>query len=405
MMRAILLVSISVILTRVSPAQEVLTGSEPGSAPILFNSDATVLEAGEPRKDLACSVTPWKAQLGFDLRFHSGYEVSLPLREIEGNGNQLSILFRVMPKANPAEPMYFIQHFSVPPIEENATGSTRLDGGFDLGEGTYHIDWLMRDLRGRFCSAYWDTDASLSSKDRQVTVALPPQAVRPLQGEQFQAEPPVPRTETKPLSVKVLMNFAPQNPTSAALDPGETLALTSILRSISRNPQMGKLSVVAFNMQEQKEFYRQDYSDLVNFPALGESLKQVKLGTVDLNRLSQKHPGVEFLSSLVKNETGGEPHPDALIFVGPKALLDSNVPQDDLKQVGELDYPVFYMNYATDPQAVPWRDAIGRVVKFFKGWEYTISGPRDLWNAMTEMVGRITKSRETRINNLASHLD
>lgn len=400
-MRAILVISISLVFNLVAAAQDILSGSEPGSGPVLFNSDEMVLGSGEPRKDLACSVTPWKAQLGFDMKFHGGYDVSLPLHEIEGNGNQLSILFRVTPKANQADPVYFVQHFVVPPIEENAGGYTRLEGRFDLGEGTFHVDWLMRDLKGRFCSVYWDTDASLASKDRQVSVALPPQAVRPLEAEQFQDEPPLPRVQDRALNVKVLMNFAPPNPASAALDPSDTLALVSILRSISRNPQIGKLSLVAFNAQEQKEFYRQEYSERVDFPALGESLKQVKLGTVDLSRLAQKHPGTEFLSSLVKNEVGGDPHPDALIFVGPKSLLDSNVPQDDLKQVGELDYPVFYMNYNADPQAVPWRDAIGRMVKFFKGREYTISGPRDLWNAMTEMVSRITKSKESKISGLA----
>jgi hypothetical protein len=36
------------------------------------------------------------------------------------------------------------------------------------------------------------------------------------------------------------------------------------------------------------------------------------------------------------------------------------------------------------------------MVKFFKGREYTITGPRDLWNAVTEMVTRIAKFKQTR---------
>jgi len=64
--------------------------------------------------------------------------------------------------------------------------------------------------------------------------------------------------------------------------------------------------------------------------------------------------------------------------------------------VGEVDYPVFYMNYSLEPQKTPWRDAIGHAVKFFKGTEYTISRPRDLWFAVSEMVSRIVKSKQGR---------
>jgi hypothetical protein len=66
-----------------------------------------------------------------------------------------------------------------------------------------------------------------------------------------------------------------------------------------------------------------------------------------------------------------------------------------LKDLGEVDYPIFYMNYNLSPQAVPWRDSISHAVKFFKGQEYTITRPRDLWFAMSEMVGRIVKAKHS----------
>ena len=80
-----------------------------------------------------------------------------------------------------------------------------------------------------------------------------------------------------------------------------------------------------------------------------------------------------------------------VIFAGPKAMLDDGVPQESLKQVGDVEYPVFYMNYNLNPQAAPWRDAIGNAVKYFKGFEYTISKPRDLWFAWGEIMSRIVK--------------
>jgi hypothetical protein len=54
------------------------------------------------------------------------------------------------------------------------------------------------------------------------------------------------------------------------------------------------------------------------------------------------------------------------------------------------------MNYSMDPQMIPWKDSISHVVRFFKGREYAISGPRDLRNTVTEVVSRISKTRQTR---------
>ncbi|HUS08230.1 MAG TPA: hypothetical protein VMZ52_18140, partial [Bryobacteraceae bacterium] len=123
-------------------AQLLLTGSGNGAAVRIFNTDMAVLEAGESRKDLPCSVINSKPVLGFDLRYHAGYEVSVPLRELSGNENQLTILFRVAPDENKSEPLYFMQRVRVPSIEENAGGDAYLQGTFDLGEGKYHVDWL-----------------------------------------------------------------------------------------------------------------------------------------------------------------------------------------------------------------------------------------------------------------------
>src|ERR1700734_2129579 len=63
----------------------------------IFNTDLAVLEQDEQRKDLPCTVTPSKPALGFDLKFHAGYQVSVPLKELAGRENALSIVFRVAP--------------------------------------------------------------------------------------------------------------------------------------------------------------------------------------------------------------------------------------------------------------------------------------------------------------------
>jgi hypothetical protein len=361
----------------------------------IFNTDLAVFESGEVRKDLACTVTPAKPLLGFDLRFHAGYDVTIPLKELAGSENSLNILFRVAPQNHPDQPIYFTQHIRVPKLEDEAKGDAFLQGGFDLGEGNYHVDWLMRDRTERVCSFTWDSEAALAAKDRTINLAIGPGEIQRTDREQFKEEPPVQRASNEtPLNVKVLVNFAPQDSSSAALQPVDTSALVSILRSISREPRIGKFSIVAFNMQEERVVYRQEGADRIDFPALGEAINSLNLGTVDLKRLSEKHGDTDFLAGLVRREVGSsKSHPDALIFAGPKVMLDSNVPPDALKEAGEVNFPVFYMNYNLNPQAVPWKDAISHTVHFFRGYEYTITHPRDLWFAVSEMVSRIVKSR------------
>jgi hypothetical protein len=387
----------AVLLSVQSRAQSQLAGSG-GNGLHMMNTDLAVLEAQDVRKDLPCSVTPAKPLLGFDLRFHAGYEVNVPLKELSGSENKLTIIFRVTADGHKDDPMYFVQHVHVPSIEEEAKGEATLGGAFDLGEGSYHVDWLMRDRSERVCSFYWDSEATLPAKDKQIALEMAPGTVRRSQEEQFIEDPPVERTPSTgaPLNIKVLVNFAPQNFDSPALRPMDTVALISILRRISREPQFGKFSLVAFNIQEQRVLYRQSSSERIDFPALGQALQSVKLGTVDMKRLAQKHGDTDFLTDLIKKEMSAEDHPDALVFAGPKIMLDAAVPQDTLAPIAnDVDYPVFYMNYNLNPNAVPWKDSISRAVKVFRGTEYTISRPRDLWFSVTEMVSRIVKSRHS----------
>jgi hypothetical protein len=200
----------------------------------------------------------------------------------------------------------------------------------------------------------------------------------------------VSRINVDPLRVKILVNFAPQQSAAASMAPIDTSALVSILRSISREPRICKFSIVAFNMNDQKVVYRQEDSDQINFPELGKALSSIKLGMVDYKKLADKHSETEFLTKLIQDELGNT-NADALIFAGPKVMLDQDPAPDSLKDVTDVSFPVFYMNYVLTPQQNPWRDSIGNVVKKMRGYEYTISRPRDLWMAWTDIMTHIVK--------------
>jgi hypothetical protein len=74
-------------------------------------------------------------------------------------------------------------------------------------------------------------------------------------------------------------------------------------------------------------------------------------------------------------------------------MLDENIPEEVLREIGKPGFPVFYLNCNLEPHRTPWRDAIGRVVRFFKGSEFLVSRPRDIWFAVREVVSGIRNFR------------
>jgi hypothetical protein len=357
-------------------------------------SDVAVLEAQETRKEIPCTVTPVKPVVGFDLRFHAGYDVTIPLKSLEGSANLLTTVFRVVPAERQDGPAYFSQSIQVPEIREDAKGDAYLEGDFDLGEGKYHVSWLMRDRSERVCSSNWDIEAVLPAKDKALMpMKIAAANVEPADKDLFkQEDSPARDGASAPLSVKVMVNFAPQDSSSASMQPADKEGLMAILRNIAREPRIGKVSLVAFNVQEERIVYRQDDASQMDFPSLGDALQSLVFGTVKIQQLVQKHSGAAFLGDLMTREIGDAPVPmDAVVITGPKALVEDSIPADTLKQLGDAKVPVFYLNYIPNPAATPWRDAIGGAVRVMKGVEYTISRPRDLFAAWSDIMGRIMK--------------
>ena len=361
----------------------------------LIGNDSVVLDSDESKKDLPCTVTPVKPILGFDLRFHSGYDITVPLHEMAGDGDSLTIIFRVTSETAKDTPVYFSQHYTVPEIQDDAKGDASLGGEFDVGEGDYHVDWLMRDRLERVCSSNWDITAALTAHDQNIKLPIAPHSIETSDVEFFKEEPPVTRMGPQDaFKVKVLINFAPQQGAAATMQPIDTSALVSILRNISREPRIYKFSIVAFNMNEQRVVYRQDDADQIDFPKMGKALASLKFGMIDYKKLSDPHSGSDFLAKLVTDELASN-SADAVIFAGPKVAYTDSVAPDNLKELTSVSFPVFYLNYNLSPQQNPWRDPIGNIVKRLRGYEYTITRPRDLWTSWSDVMSRIVKLKLT----------
>src|SRR6266404_3993078 len=154
-----------------------------GHAQVLLSADArlppgdiAVLESRAAHRDISCQVEQVKPYLGFDLRFHTYYRITVPNKMLDEAGGSLQVVVRVRP-ASQADPVYLAQRLVVPDFPTETKGTGLFGGGFDLGRGRYKVDWMMRDSGGRVCSSHWELEAKLDSRERNVPLTLGDDAI------------------------------------------------------------------------------------------------------------------------------------------------------------------------------------------------------------------------------------
>ena len=380
------------MLSGAAYGQTLIQGISPNGPVHLLAGDAAILDSPESRSDLACTVKPVRPKIGFDLKYHSGYEVTIPLQELAGNRNGLTAVFRVLPDDKPEDPVYFSQNWAVPALPDDARGRGELQGTFLLGEGKYHVDWMVRDASGRVCSARWQIRAEPQGRYQQMVPGLARNSVQPEQGNLFTAEAPVTRDESQSLNVLILLHVAPESVSASRISESETLAVLSILRRIAQEPRIGSYSIVAFNLDRNTILYRRDDVQQLNFPELSDAFQQTHLGTVEITQLQDKENEANFLGGILEDAIGRRT-PDAVIFVGSRTRLDLDRPRPAAKDLVDPGCPVFYLTYIPDVARNPWRDLIGTAVKGWKGSELIITKPPDLFKAWTEVMSHFPKEK------------
>ena len=368
---------------------------KPGVWLRMEQTDLEVLERREPRNDLRCTLSQIKPALDWDFNFHTGYQVKVPLTALAGKGNQLTIVFRVIPQDHPGDPVYMTQKLSVPAVEEGSKGEATFAVPFALGEGIYHVDWLMRDEHKRTCAASWDVETRLSSKDVHLREGIPKTLVQPVE-QFFAGEPLVLRVPDRRLPhVSIVVSFDPPDPSSALLDERDVASLVAALRHIRRDPRIETSSIIACSLEAQQILFQQDDSSRMDMQALGEALEGLKLGVVDAKRLAASDGPGQFATDLIREHLKKE-KPDALVVLGRKPGWGTRVSRQALESLGNPDIPVFYLSYTEELQTglSPSRDILSSIVKRLRGWEFQIRQPKDFFNAWSKVVSRIVPTKQ-----------
>jgi hypothetical protein len=381
-------VGLLLILASLSAAGE--PGNRLERDPRLQYDDLAELASREPRAELSCQVSPEKPSLGFDLRFHSDYHITIPVKALADSGGWLKVAARVMPSTETEHAAYLVHRFAIPGVAMGTRGEVVLASGFELGPGRYRVDWIMRDTRERVCLSHWELEAKAGRPDLPLTLA-PNQIVDAERNGSDQSSL-IKRDPGQPVRLKILLNLSPAKAQESILRPEDGTALLSILRSIIGQPGVALSTFVAFNLRDQKIVYRQEKSSHIDFSGLERASHSRTSGTIDIRLLRDPESETHFLTRLLTDELGARADaPDAIIIIGLKVDLDKKVPLEPLKAKGSATCPVFYLNYNPNPNE-PLSDTIASALKAYKGVSsFNITLPRDLGSAMRETLSRISK--------------
>ena len=348
-----------------------------------------------PTRPISCRVRGFPPFLGFEFRFLTGYFAEIPLREIRGPANRFLLRVAVNPVwPEAAEGVYFTRRFEVPEIEESRSGAIQFSVSFATGEGVYDVMWHLQDGFGRFCSDRWTVEARRSKKDRDVEITLARGEVAPSLVYLFREETPVPPDPAgKMLRVKLLVSMDVRGRRRVTLPLWRYAPVLSIMRVMARHPALAEFSVVAFSLDDQQVLFEQDYGNVIDFPALGETLEELTPGTVTFHELGKKKEQ-EFFADLLERELGDDDESDAFIFIGWDLRIGKKVAKEALEGLKRSPTPVFYLNPAGRRS---WRGLLGNAVKTLGGTRYKVRRPRDLPAAIEQMVEEISarSSRHT----------
>ncbi len=335
--------------------------------------------------EIPCKVRSFKPSLDLEFRLHTGYWVEIPFKAMAGPATVWKLLLVVEPispeSAEPVEIEQFIEAGAIPPTVK---GKIEMSGSFAVGEGAYRASWHLADRTGRHCSVAWDVEAKLARRDRDVPLALEPGEITPARVYLFRQEDPVDRSLGRgDLRLKVFLNLDSGSRRRATIRLWRIAPMMAVMRNLFRRTEFGEFALVAYSQEDQKILHREEYGEDFDFQSIGKAIRKLAPATVDFRDLAENSE-TNFIEDMLADELWGDDETDAVVFIGHEHWEGKKLPKDQLQQLAPLSAPVFYFNFARHP----WKTTLGNAVKQWGGSQFRLRGPRDLLEAIDEVVSR-----------------
>jgi hypothetical protein len=156
--------------------------------------------------------------------------------------------------------------------------------GFALGQGRYSVDAVIFDKRGRSCRHHWALAIHQPARAGP-PLTLPPNTAAPLDSRVWDGKL---AAKGQGIRLTVLLDAAPMNPRMSKLRVWDRAFLLQSLASLLRQMPVESVRVVAFNLDQQRELFRQDPFDAEDFGQLAEALRQLENATISYKALERR---------------------------------------------------------------------------------------------------------------------
>jgi len=352
-------------------------------------------EARPGDRPLRCNFFPIQPSLGFSMRFQAGYGLTVPLSQYTGEGHRLAVATRITPEGG--QPAYFVQRFRLGKIPATRA-RTELDGGYFLGEGHYAVECVLFDDSGRVARKAWRIDARRHRDERVAKLAIPPATVSELTAG---IQPAHAAADAPPFRLTILLHAAPLSPGHTRLRAADRVLLFTGLTSLLEQLPARSVKLVVFNLEQQKEIFRQESFTPDALGGVWEALTALELGVVNYAVLKNRGGGLDLLAGLLQQELHAGTPSDAVILFGPPGRTEGPSPRE-LAQ-SRLDRPAprfYYFQYS--PYPLVWMrragglvrtnplpfDGISRLVAPLQGKTMAIRSPGEFAKAIEQVEKR-----------------
>ena len=358
----------------------------------LASSAAVILLSSPPaaaQRIIKCKADVIQPRLDFEFRFFTGYRVSIPAREMLGPRRPVVIQITVTPLDREDDEPTRLQLSEVAgPIPEKLKNQTvEITGSFVVGEGRYSVLWQMYDSLGAYCEIDWTLNAKRRRGERDLRLSIKPGEVGESRLYVFRPQPIRASPDAgPPLDVKVFLNLDPWRGrrARAGIRLFEFVPRLAALRALARHPRIGRISLVAYSVEEQTVYLRRELADEIDFSAIEKSIEKLSPAFVSIDQLGKERPREFFAGTLASDFPGDEPV-DAYLFLGPDAEIGRSLHKDAVRAIARPRAPVFMLQTAR----TSWRGVIGNFVDDLGGKEYRFYSPKDLGEAVDNLVSRI----------------
>jgi hypothetical protein len=168
-------------------------------------------------------------------------------------------------------------------------------------------------------------------------------------------------------------------------------SLTSLLQQIPCE----SVRLVAFNLDQTREVFRQDHFDKAGFQSLAQTLQDFELEGIPTQTPQQPKGWADFLMELGKREAAAQDASDIVIFLGPATYMQNSAPSETFKPLGKRCPQFFYFEYFPLWESrAEYTDSIEPFIKVCGGSVFKLQSPYDFAQDIYKMLIKLKQAEK-----------